>query len=392
MAYSVVGIIAIFVHLIVNAEILFKKSGRKFSGAPSYFWFLISVIIFHIADAFWGIIYDNKQSVLLIIDTSIYFIGMALSILFWGMFVCYYLGAKNKFNKVFVYLGTIIFVIQIIAVLINLVYPILFVVTEDCSYSAGPLRYVTLALQIIMFLLTSIYTAVSTFKVKGLARGRYVTVFSFGVAMIIFISLQVAFPLLPMYSIGYLFGVCVLHTFVLEHEKAQRQQELEEAKHRVLFDPLTGLFSKHAYVDMEEQIDKLISENKMDDFAVVVFDLNSLKHINDISGHEAGDKYIIEASKLVTSLFRYSAIYRIGGDEFTAILEEEDYINRESLVREFNKRIDDNLTSGGVIVSAGLATYQPGVDDAFSQVFNRADDEMYLRKRDLKDRGAKTRE
>lgn len=385
MAYSLVGILALFIHVIVNIDVLFRKGGRSFPGGKMYLFFLLSVLLFHIADGCWGLLYDNHLATLLFIDTSIYFVGMGLSILFWGLFISKYVGSESRLLKPITYIGYFVFALQMIALVVNFCTPVLFNVTKECEYSAGPLRYVTLALQVLMFLLIAIYMILTIIKKKGISMKRQVAILSFCVAMIVFVFLQVFFPLLPMYSLGYLFGVVSLHTFVLEDQKAERQKELEEARTQVEIDILTGVKSKHAYVDREEQIDKLINKGEMGEFAIVVFDLNDLKLVNDTYGHDAGDIYIISATKLITQIYTNSEIYRIGGDEFVALLQGDDYKNKDSLLQSFNERIQLNIKQRGVIVSSGMSIYNQGVDNTFIQVFNRADKEMYQRKHEIKE-------
>ncbi len=387
MAYSIVGIIAIFVHIIVNIDVFFRKGGRNFPGGNRYLFFLLAVILYHITDGFWGFLYDAKSVVGVIIDTSVYFVAMGLSILLWGLFVTKYLESESKLIKPMLYIGYAVFAIQIVAIIVNL-FPttrILFSVTEECEYSAGPLRYATLILQIVMFVLIGLYTLSVIINNRGISKKKHLAILFFCVGMIIFVTLQVIFPLLPMYSFGYLFGVTAIHTFVLEEQKVERQHELEEAKFQIGIDALTGTKSKHAYVDMEVNIDKRIASNEMPEFAIAVFDLNDLKVVNDTYGHEAGDLYIIAATKLISQIFSQSEIYRIGGDEFAAILLDEDYNNRDELAKEFNKNIQKNIKRRGVVASLGISAYIQGKDNTFVQVFNRADKEMYQRKHDLKE-------
>jgi GGDEF domain-containing protein len=54
-----------------------------------------------------------------------------------------------------------------------------------------------------------------------------------------------------------------------------------------------------------------------------MFDLNDLKHINDRYGHERGDEYIVNCCRLICQVFKHSPVFRIGGDEFVALLRGE---------------------------------------------------------------------
>ena len=52
----------------------------------------------------------------------------------------------------------------------------------------------------------------------------------------------------------------------------------------------------------------------------MVFDINGLKEVNDTLGHEAGDKMITACAQVISRVFGDEAIYRVGGDEFAAII------------------------------------------------------------------------
>ena len=373
MAYSIVGIVAIFVHLIVNMDLFIKFKGRKpFSGQRYYVFFLLSVIAFHITDGFWGFISDAKLAVPLFIDTTIYFVAMASSILLWGYFIYSYLGRKNK---VILYIGFGVFILQLIFIALNFNFKILFTIDPETSaYAAQPARYAMLAIQIVMYLVLAVFTLITSLKNKDSMKLRYITVSSFSLFMIVAITLQVFFPLLPLYSLG------------LQDERATQRHELEVAQYQIAYDPLSGAMSKHAYVDAEAEIDNHINNGDMEDFAVVVFDLNNLKDVNDERGHEVGDQYIVESVRLIEECFRDVSIYRVGGDEFTLFLTGKNYKNRYELLENFNNRINQNHKNHSyLVVSAGMADYERSKDTTIIQIFTRADREMYARKHYLKD-------
>ena len=77
-------------------------------------------------------------------------------------------------------------------------------------------------------------------------------------------------------------------------------------------------------------------------------------------------------------------MFRIGGDEFVAILRGRDYENREALLESFRETINDNKEKGNVIVASGLAIYDASTDESYNDVFKRADESMYENKRTLK--------
>ena len=83
-------------------------------------------------------------------------------------------------------------------------------------------------------------------------------------------------------------------------------------------DPMTGFFNRRAY---ENDIAKLAALPREENLVYVSIDLNGLKAANDNLGHEAGDKLICGAAECMEDCFgRNGKLYRIGGDEFVALI------------------------------------------------------------------------
>jgi signal transduction histidine kinase len=83
-----------------------------------------------------------------------------------------------------------------------------------------------------MFLVTAVYTLFVASKSIGRIRSRHLTIGIFGVAMMTLITIQVFYPLLPLYAMGCMLGTSLLHSFVVEDEKEEYRRELEEAAKR----------------------------------------------------------------------------------------------------------------------------------------------------------------
>ena len=149
-------------------------------------------------------------------------------------------------------------------------------------------------------------------------------------------------------------------------------------------DELTGTKNKTAYHEMETELQQQIEDGSAS-FGIVVFDINGLKLVNDTEGHKAGDDYIRSSCKLVCQVFHHSPVFRIGGDEFVAVLSGQDYVNRESLISALRRQVEENIRIGeGAVVASGLSEYRAGEDRSVEDVFNRADIEMYRDKARLK--------
>lgn len=151
-------------------------------------------------------------------------------------------------------------------------------------------------------------------------------------------------------------------------------------------DALTGLRNKTDYLMYVDQIVREY-ETKNKKYSVIVFDVNHLKYVNDNFGHEKGDELIVAASKYICKHFIHSPIFRVGGDEFVAILDSDDYENRYELVEEFKKYMKLSAKSEDIMdfcIACGLADY--GKDgQKFDDIFAVADQRMYNNKKELKD-------
>lgn len=176
-------------------------------------------------------------------------------------------------------------------------------------------------------------------------------------------------------------------------EKFRYALTLEHINQRLLDlmgkDPLTNVNNRMAFEDKEKVLQSQINDEKALSFAVAMFDMNNLKQINDSMGHEAGDLYLQRACHLICQVFKHSPVYRIGGDEFVAVLSGEDYDNREMLMRMLDKMMSPYseqvpLPPEYVSIACGLASFDPETDQAVADVRKRADEAMYKDKAEKK--------
>ena len=233
MTYSIIGILAAIILLITNRDILWMTKGSTASRTQRlYRGFLLSVLGYYITDALWGILDAWQLTSLQFADTTLYFVAMAAAVLLWTQYVVAYLESDTSFSTLLRYAGWTFFAFEIIAVIINIFYPVMFWFDESGAYHAASLRYVTLGVQIIMFLMTSFYTLRLTARSEGKVRLRNMTIGLFGIAMIVLIVFQIRYPLWPFYAMGYMVGTCLLHSFVVEDEKEENRRELEESLQR----------------------------------------------------------------------------------------------------------------------------------------------------------------
>ena len=150
-------------------------------------------------------------------------------------------------------------------------------------------------------------------------------------------------------------------------------------------DALTGVKNRRSYMEAEAELNRRIKEGGQEEFAVAVCDINGLKSVNDELGHTAGDSLIRSASSIICNTFKRSPVFRIGGDEFAVLLMGSDFENRRSLAEAMSEKNTVNKQTGEVVVAMGMADFDPAADSSVSDVFERADAEMYRDKAVLKD-------
>ena len=403
MAYSSVSIIALLVLFISNYDLLFqRKSADKIPAHRKFRFFIISVALFYIADMIWGF-FDrfNVPEGFAFGVTVAFFTIMSVSVCLWAIYVADYLHRSKAMVMVFRFTGAAIMTTGLVFLIINFFNPILFRF-EDGAYIALPFRNVYFIMHGVLFLITSLYSFVTIgINTNKKEKAKHIAIGIFGFEMATMIVFQIFFPAAPIYSFGYLLGLLVVNTFVVVEQKKEyrvaisegrdreikTQEELGYAKQLAYIDSLTGAYTKHAYVEMEEKVDKAIADGRQSEFAVAVFDLNDLKFINDRLGHEAGDEYLKDSCELIKKFFPKSALYRYGGDEFVLFINGEEYKNRFDTLDAFNKLVEKNFETGEPIIATGISGYRKDKDNTYRSVFIRADERMYVRKKQLKDMG-----
>ena len=161
--------------------------------------------------------------------------------------------------------------------------------------------------------------------------------------------------------------------------------ELDSAQSQALTDDLTGLGNTRGYDNKRKEINKKIAAGTAD-FAIVFYDINYLKKINDKFGHSCGDQIIRAAADEISGSFDKYECYRIGGDEIVVIAEG---ITPEELKDCMNRVIaktvifdtTDVKARTNLSLSSGYSFFDRKKDKAFVDVFMRADANMYDNKR-----------
>lgn len=146
-------------------------------------------------------------------------------------------------------------------------------------------------------------------------------------------------------------------------ERRERQQQLEDLSYR---DMLTGLYNRNKYIMVVESY----AGEKLHNVGVAYIDLNGLKKMNDVHGHEAGDALICKAASAITAVFPGCA-FRVGGDEFVVA---EDEIAEEQFLKKIDQ-LHEEMENRQVSVSIGVLWKEEQND--IVGMLKRADNIMY---------------
>ena len=160
----------------------------------------------------------------------------------------------------------------------------------------------------------------------------------------------------------------------------------EKLKTVALTDELTGLLNRRGFLALAEQQRKVANRSKKG-MSLLYLDLDGMKTINDELGHDAGDQALIDTAAILKDNLRESDIIaRIGGDEFVVLFSEplgeevEDILvdHIEDILKKFNTK---NTRDYELLLSMGVAHYDPENQYSLDDLLKQADEQMYEDKR-----------
>ncbi|MEG2783397.1 MAG: GGDEF domain-containing protein [Lachnospiraceae bacterium] len=191
-----------------------------------------------------------------------------------------------------------------------------------------------------------------------------------------FFSLEIIFSLFLLCA-AYAFSMI---TMKLENEKqisvVERELELQQLKHLVSRDDLTGMFNRLALRDHFSQLEK----NHTKPYFFAMIDVDRFKSINDTWGHTTGDQVLSTLGGIFLEIESDTILpFRYGGDEFcvimtdTALLKAMETCNY--LLERFEQHLPPEMYQKGFSLSIGLALNNGDLSP--SQLIQRADAALY---------------
>ena len=176
----------------------------------------------------------------------------------------------------------------------------------------------------------------------------------------------------------------VKHFVGIVRDITERKIAEKELTHMALFDQLTGLPNRRNFFEKLKYSASNARRNKSR-IALLFIDLDGFKKVNDTLGHGMGDHLLKEvAQRLIANIRESDASARMGGDEFTVILNnvqsDKDAASiAEKIIKAINQPIKLNGNLCNVGASIGIAIY-PDHTENINALINAADDAMYQAK------------
>lgn len=159
-------------------------------------------------------------------------------------------------------------------------------------------------------------------------------------------------------------------------------KEIEEKAFLSYIDPLTEIQNRKGYNrDIVKQLQ--IFNRYKTPFALIMFDIDNFKKINDTYGHRVGDIVLMDISKLVNSIIRnkIDTIYRIGGEEFLIICPNINIYEGNEMSEKIRANVEKNLNSikdRQITISIGITEVKE--NDTEDSIFKRVDKLLYKSK------------
>lgn len=187
--------------------------------------------------------------------------------------------------------------------------------------------------------------------------------------------------------VGYLIFALLCIAYYLSRiiYRVKKGQLAETYEHLAYTDALTLLGNRLAFELNKGTLDT------DDALCVVTLDINDLKDVNDTYGHIMGDTFIKAVGRCLNETFGQEGnCYRVGGDEFVAILKGDDLLERfercsEALIAREREVGELLVLPVPLTVACGMALREQGEDISFEELCALADDHMYKDKNARKD-------
>jgi len=187
---------------------------------------------------------------------------------------------------------------------------------------------------------------------------------------------------------GSIVGAITVNQDITARKQIEKELEQTLARERLLArtDDLTGAYNRRYFFELAAH-EISVAKRYRQPLAVVLFDVDHFKHINDSAGHDAGDDALRRIAGIVRDHLRDSDLFaRYGGEEFILLLPQTTALDAAIVAERIRAEIPattEDVTP--ITISSGVAELRPG-DETIDVVIRRADEALYRAKQEGRNR------
>lgn len=366
---SLIGLCIIII-IFVN---FFRKTGRMQYSEKIYIIALIVNGLLLSLELFLNITTGNNSGIarlILPIIVAVFYILNPIPEAFWILYLDSIVNKDKKPTKILLLSVGIPILLNTIFSLISLFKNFTFYIDANNIYNRGA-YYILMPIICYSYLIIYMFMVLS--KRKFILRSEFYSLFLSVMPPIIAGILQSVFYGISVVWVSVSFSLLIIYI---------RIQSV-----RVNTDYLTGLANKRK---LDMYIDSLdYNGQKKLSIGGILIDIDNFKNINDVYGHDIGDKILEEVGEILRrSLSRKSLIARTGGDEFVAIIENCEKTTLDNLINNINEQVDNFNIIGDykfpLSFSIGYDIYNPIRDSQVKDFIKYLDVKMYESKKKKK--------
>lgn len=272
---------------------------------------------------------------------------------------------RTRFRK-YALLYLLPIIVNTLAVIVNIFYPLLFYIAEGNQYVRGDYMLISTVTSVVCVIYSLFITVIFRKRIK---RNNLIP-------FLIFVLIPLFCTVIQVFCYGYsIIGMGEAFAIMIVYVCLQNDM--------MNIDYLTGIGNRRA---LEEHI---VSEfNKKDvAFAGIMLDLDDFKNINDTYGHVVGDKALMSAANILASVTTVDdLVARYAGDEFVVILRTrgERIDEAVSVIRQKTEEFNSLGEEYKLSFSMGFATAGEVKNDNLETFLKRMDEHLYIDKRNKK--------